>query len=116
MEKKITKAYDFKLDSQPDYNKNYIKTKLKTYNDKVNTVFSDNEIRKEKFHFSCIAAICIDSALKLNEQNYPQVYLEQCKYRQKKKKLIDFIGVKSEDSSDDEDNSTNFYLISMCFD
>ena len=67
--------------SQPVYDKKYIKIKLKTYDDKVNTVFSENNIPKEKARYSCIAAICIDSVLKLNGKNHPQVYLEQCKYK-----------------------------------
>ena len=32
------------------------------------------------------------------------MYLEQCKYRQKKKKLIDFVDAELEDSSDDDDS------------
>ena len=74
--KNITKTNGLKLDSQPVYYKKHIKTKLKTYDDKVNTVFSGNAIPKEKNHYSCIAAICIDFVLKWNEENYPQVYLE----------------------------------------
>ena len=31
------------------------------------------KIPKEKTHYCCITAICIDSMLKLNEENYPQV-------------------------------------------
>ena len=62
--KNITKTNGLKLDSQPVYYKKYIKTKLKTYDDKVNTVFSDNAIPKEKNHYSYIAAICIDFVLK----------------------------------------------------
>ena len=62
--KNITKTNGLKLDSQPVCYKKYIKTKLKTYDDKVNTVFSDNAIPKEKNHYSCIAAICIDFVLK----------------------------------------------------
>ena len=74
--KKIKKTYGFKLGSQPFYDKKYIKTKLKTYDDKVHTVFSENEFPKEKTRYSCIAAICIDSVLKLNEESYPNLYLE----------------------------------------
>ena len=99
--KKIFKSYDFKLDSQPVYDKIYMKTKSKTYGEKANTAFSDNEIPKEKTHYSCIPAICIDSVLNLHEKNYLQVYLEQCKYRQKKKKLINFIDAELEKSSHD---------------
>ena len=49
-----------------------------------NTLFSGNEIPKEKNYYICIAAICIDSVLKIEKENYPQVYLEQCKYKIKK--------------------------------
>ena len=35
---------------------------------------------QEKTHYSCIAVIYFDSVLTLNEENCPQVYLEQCKY------------------------------------
>ena len=93
IQKKITKTQGFKLDKQPVYDKRYIKTKLKIYDDKVNTIFQTIKFKK-KTHYSCNAAICIDSVLKLNKESYPQVYLEQCKYRQKKKKLIDFIDAK----------------------
>ena len=87
---KKTKTYGLKLDSQSVYDKKCIKTKLKTYDDQVNTVIPDKEIPKEKAHYSCIAAICIEFVQKLNEENYHQVYLEQCRYKQEKKKLIDF--------------------------
>ena len=36
-----------------------------------------NEIPKENTHYSCTAAICIDSVIKLEGENYPQVNLEQ---------------------------------------
>ena len=49
----------------------------------INTLFSGNEIPKERNHYICIAAICIDSALRVDKENYPQVYLEQCKYKKK---------------------------------
>ena len=50
----------------------------------------------------------MNSVLKLNEENYLQVCLEKCQQKQKKKKLIDFIGAEIEDSSDDDYYSTNF--------
>ena len=81
---------------------NYTKTRLKTYADKINTVFTDNEIPKETTHYSCIAAICVDCVLKLDGENYPQVCLEQCKYRLKKKEIVDFIDTELEESSDEE--------------
>ena len=34
-------------------------------------------------HYTCIACITIDSVMKMDKKNYPQVYLEECKYRGK---------------------------------
>ena len=47
-EKKSNEICGFNLDSQPVYDKNYIKTKLKTYDDKVNTVFQTMKFQKKK--------------------------------------------------------------------
>ena len=99
--KKINKIYGFELDIQAVNDKKYIKTKLKTYSDKATTAFSNSEIPKEKTHNSCIAALCVDSVLKLGEQNYPQMYLEQCKYRLEKKKSA-CTDVELEESGDEE--------------
>ena len=43
-------------------------------------------------HYTCIACISIGSVTKM-EKNYPQVYLEECKYKVKKKKVPEFIDV-----------------------
>ena len=50
----------------------------------INTLFSGNEILRERNHYICIAAICIDSVLTVDKKNYRQVYLEQYKYKIKK--------------------------------
>ena len=47
----------------------------------INTLFSGNEIPKARNHCICIATICIDSVLRVDKKNYPQVYLEQCNYK-----------------------------------
>ena len=80
-----------KFHSQPIYDEKYIKIKVKTFHNMINTLFSGDEILKERIHYVCIAAICIDSVLRLDKKNYPQVYLEQCKYKMRKRKLVDFI-------------------------
>ena len=36
-------------------------------------------------HYTCIACITIDSVMRMEKKNYPQVYLEECKYKIKKK-------------------------------
>ena len=46
----------------------------------------------KKNHYTCIPAIDIDSVLKIdNKRAYPQAYLEQCKYKLKKRRVINFI-------------------------
>ena len=66
------------------YDGKYIKTKTKTLSSIINTLFSGDEIPKERIHYVCIPAICVDSVLRIDKKNYPQVYLEQCKYKTKR--------------------------------
>ena len=93
-----------KLHSQPIYDDKYIKTKVKTFNSMINTLFSGNEIPKERNHYICIAAICIGSVLRVDKKNYPQVYLEQCKYKIKRRKPVNFIDAEVEIHSNDSDD------------
>ena len=58
----------------------------------------------EKNHYSCIPAIDIDSVLKIDKKAYPQAYLEECKYKFKKIKLVSFIDSEIIDDDSDEDN------------
>ena len=78
--------------------KKYIKTKVKTFDDVFNTVFSDDKVPKESIHYICIAATSIASVMKID----PQTYLEECKYKIKKKKMVKFIDAELDlDDSDD---------------
>ena len=42
-------------------------------------------------HYTCIACMTIDSVMRIEKKNYPQVYLEEWKYRMKKTKMLIFI-------------------------
>ena len=58
----------------------------------------------EKNHCTCIPAIDIDSVRKIdNKRVYPQAYLEQCKYKLKKRKHISFIDDEIIDENSDSD-------------
>ena len=35
-------------------------------------------------YYTCTACITIDSVIKMNKKSFPQVYLEECKYKIKK--------------------------------
>ena len=48
-------------------------------------------------------AICIDSVLRIDKKHYPQVYLEQCKYKIRKRELVNFIDDAVDLSPDDSD-------------
>ena len=63
-----------------------IKAKGKTFNEKVNAVFSDNKILNDSIHYICIAAISIDYFMKI-DKDYPQVYLQEWKYKIKKNQV-----------------------------
>ena len=97
---KKKKLLSVEFDRQPVYDEKYIKTRVKTFEDKVITKYTDNEIEKERTHYSCIAVICDDPVIKLGKENYSQVNLEQCKLRLKKKKNNDLLDYELGDSSD----------------
>ena len=65
---KLKWLQNIKFHTEPIYAEKYIKTKVKTFNDVISTVFSDNEIPKERNHYICIAAICIDSVMKIDKK------------------------------------------------
>ena len=64
-----------------------MKAKVKELDGVVNTSFWGNEVPKEGVHYTCIACASIDSVMKIVKKNYPQVYLEEWKYKIKKKKM-----------------------------
>ena len=68
----------------------------------IKTIFLGNNIPKENMHYTCIACITIDSVLRINKKNHPQVYLEECKYTIKKPQMPKFIKneLKSDSGSD----------------
>ena len=57
----------------------------------IKTNFLGDEIPKESMYYSCIACRTIDSVMRMEKKNYPQVYLEECKYKMKKTKMAKFI-------------------------
>ena len=80
-----------KFHSEPIYDDSYIKTKVKTFSEMVKTLFDGDKIPEERIEYACIACISIDSVLKTDKKNYPQIYLEQCKYKTKKREMKSFI-------------------------
>ena len=86
---KIKEKLNIKFHRKPVYGETYIKVKVREFDDKIKTNFLGDGVPKENRHYTCIACIAIDSVMKTDEKNYPQVYLEECKYRVKKCRCLD---------------------------
>ena len=83
----------------------YLVAKLKIFNKINRTTFNNNNyISIERNHYICIPVIDIDSVLKIDKRAYPQAYLEQCKYKLKKRKIVNYI----DDEIIDEDSDSDY--------
>ena len=96
---KIKETLSIKFLSMPVYDEKYIKAKVREFNGVIKTNFLGDEVPKENEHYTCIACITIDSVMRMEKKNYPQVYLEECKYRTKKTKMTKFIKAELESKS-----------------
>ena len=79
------------------------KTKIKSHEGKIDTIFLDEKIPKESFHCICLLVLSIDSVFKIDKNYYSQIYFKECKYvvrKKSKKNVIDNIEI----SSDEPDN------------
>ena len=81
--KKVSADIEKEFDSEPVYNKEFLKTKIKSHGDEV-TDFYDKKVPKVDPNHTCLAVITLDSVLKKDDNYYPQVFLKECKYIEKK--------------------------------
>ena len=81
----------------------YVVAKLKIFNGINRTIFTNNAIPIEEDHYICIPVIDIDSVLKIDKKANPQAYLEQCKYKLKKRKIVNYIDDQIIDKDSDGD-------------
>ena len=79
---KVDNLLNIKFDSELVYGDvdKYIKTKIKIYGNRVNTIFQGQKLPKENASYKCISLIMLDSVIRVNKQYYPQTLLEECKY------------------------------------
>ena len=96
----IKDKLNVKFHSEPVYKYKYLKAKVREFDGVIRTNFLNNGIPKETMYYSCIACITIDSVMNFNKENYPQVYLKECKYRIKKTQMPKFIKNKLKSDSD----------------
>ena len=105
----VRKLLKLKLTVGPIRDDKYIMAKLKIFNKINRATFTDNIIPIER-NSTCIPAIDIDSVLKIdNKRAHPQAYLEQCKYKLKKRRAVNFI----DDEIIDKDSDDSYEKISI---
>ena len=96
----IKNKLNIKFHSQSIYENKYLKTKVREFDSSIKINFLRNGLPKENTYYTCIACITIDSVKKMSKKNYPQVYLEECKYKAKKINTPRFINTKLETDSE----------------
>ena len=114
----IRKLLKVKFAVNPVRDDKFLVAKLKIFNKINRTTFNDddnnkNNIPKERSHYICIPAIDIDSVLKIDHKRaYPQAYLEQCKYKLKKRKIVNYIDdeIIDKDSNSDYNDTVDSHL------
>ena len=108
----VKKLLKLKFAVSPIRHDKYIIAKLKIFKNVNIKTFTNNIMPIEKTHYICIPAIDIDSVLKIDKKVFPQAYLEQCKYKLKKRRPVNFIDLEiiddDEDDNYDSDNKNDY--------
>ena len=90
----IKNKLNIKFHSEPIYENKYLKAKVREFDGSIKANFLGNNVPKENTYYTCIA--CITLVLKMGKKNYPQVYLEECKYKVKQVRTPRFINIELE--------------------
>ena len=99
---KIKEKLSIEFHSKPVYDQTYIKAKARKFDGKIKTNLLGDETPKGNMHYTCIACVTIDSVMRMDKKNHPQVYLEECKYKVKKIQMSRFINAELESDSDSD--------------
>ena len=99
---KIKNMLNINLHSMSVYNEKYIKAKVREFNALIKL---GDKIPKENVHYTYIACITIDFVMRMEKKNYPQVCLEECKYKIKEIKMLKFINTELESESELESDT-----------
>ena len=100
---KVSYTIRKEFDSNPVYNKKYLRAKIKPYNGKINTNFHNNELPKKGSEFISLSVISIASIFRISKNYCPPVFLGECKYVITEKKIHNYITDDLEISSDSDE-------------
>ena len=109
LQEKLKNSFKKEFDNERVYKKKYLKAKIKSGNGKIKTNSHDSKIPKERSQFIFLSVILVDSVIKTGENFSLQVFLEECKYVIKEKKIpkyiiddVEFSSNSNEENSDEE--------------
>ena len=113
--------------SVPVYDEKYLKNKVTEFHGVIKANFFGNGVPKENMHYTCIACISINSVIKMEKKNYPQVYLEECKYKIREIQMSRFINTELDSDSESDaklmiklepysDSELKYYCLKMMSD
>ena len=108
--KRISGLMDKEFDSDSVYGDNdkYIKSKIKSYENNMQTDFHKKGVPRENVPCNCPFVIMLESVIKIEKKYHPQIFLEKCKYEIKKNKTERFINDDSDPGlSDESDNESD---------
>ena len=71
---KIKNKLSIKFHGESVYDEKCIKAKVREFDGVIKTNFLGEKVLKENEHYTCIACITIDSVMRREKKNYPQVY------------------------------------------
>ena len=94
-----------KFHSEPVSEYKYLRLKVREFEGIIKINFLDNSVPKENMHYTCIACITIDSVIKIDKKYFPQVYLEEFKYKIKKIQMPRFINTELKSGLDSDSDS-----------
>ena len=105
---KVSSLMKTEFDSEPGYGDKYVNTKIKSYEDRIDTDFYGKGIPKGNVACNCLSLLMLESVIRTHKRYYPQTLLEECKYEIKKKKiekLINDLELSLSDKSDSESDN-----------
>ena len=88
---KIEELKNIKSNALPVYDDRYIKTKIRTYGDKVYASFLVLNTPENYIELESFTVISIESLLKYENKYYLQVYLNNCAYKIVNKQMTDYL-------------------------
>ena len=59
---------------------NKLKIKIKIYDKRININFYGYKKLEDIEYCTCLSVIILDSAVKINNDYYPKIFLEECRY------------------------------------